>query len=158
MNLFGLELSDADTWLLAGVSSCLGGLIHHWLAIYRNNRSNALSAAIKFREAFLPELSALESKASTSENTRDLLIASFDRHQMAVASYKDYLAGRKQSAFLRAWNAYHFGQSFDPVKFGLDGKNQVLLQYVAVSDEEELAAKRLAIRNIHGLLTFAKRS
>ncbi|MFH1871098.1 MAG: hypothetical protein ABIK82_17390 [Pseudomonadota bacterium] len=155
MGLSDIALSPTTLWLLGVAVVLLGWVVRHWLANSRTKHSNSQSAAVKFREAFLPELAVLESRAGTEQSTRDFLLAAFDRHQMAVTSYQGFLVGQMLRDFRSAWKNYHYGQDFDPAKFGLCGKDSVLLQYIAISDEEEFAAKQLAITNIHGLLSFA---
>jgi len=134
------------------------GLIGAFTAIYVHRRNAFRSAALSFRNAFIEELSALESVTNKRKIARDILIKSYDKHKIAVEEFRRHLGYFRKRRFDAIWKEHHMSREYDDVrdKFGIPEKDHIYLQYLWPNAESEEDATKLAIANIRSLLRYAK--
>ena len=164
MNIFNLDLSTTDLWLLSGVAACLTWLVPHRLSLSREIRSARRSAGIRFRSSILEAMSGLY-PAPTSWPKEKLNIIKelegrFPTLQTAVADFSPHLPPHKKWLLQRAWKIYRLG----PGGRAVDG--QYYWQYVPHTGEGYAGGKHYKHdnratyqvsfkKNVERLLSFA---
>ena len=133
MNLFGVELSTTDLWLLGCVAACLAWFIPHRLSLARELRSTRRNAGIKFRSAVLGAITGLYPVPSNWPKNKLKIIEDLENRfpalQAAVAEFSPHLQRHKRWLFQRAWKRYSLG----PDRRAIDG--QYYWQYVPHAGE-----------------------
>jgi hypothetical protein len=120
---------------LGTAGAALIAYLAYRLARRKDDRSNFLSAAIRFREAFTPELAAAEADAGNRINYMEFLRAAHDeRHTQAVIAFEHFLPVEKLRGFTDDWNRYRYGENADgsvqePDPEDMDHESLYFLEY-----------------------------
>ena len=84
------------------------------LARRKDDRSNFLAAALKFRSVFALDIAYLESGRWSGIALMDSLREAYrDRHAAAIAEFEIHVAGKRLAAFRDDWNRYRYGEKED---------------------------------------------
>lgn len=107
-----MELNAYELSLIAGgftvVGALIGALTTYYLAVHLARRTARLDAGRRLREAFVPELAALNPVNDLSRvNVEQFLLSAFPKHHAAAIEYQFHLDEKKREGFLIAWRAYH---------------------------------------------------
>lgn len=129
----------------------VGGLIGFCGTWLNNSISTRRNAAIQFRFAFSPEISALMSPTRT-KNVRDILIGGFERHNEAFINFRYFLRGCAKSKFDEAWKDYYGTKDFDPEAWGIPTKERVFIDCFSIKNESE--AVNIYLGKIHKIFEF----
>ena len=132
------------------------------LAQRKDDRTNFLAAAAKFREAFIPELIAAEADTRSKINYLDFLRAAYDdRHSKAFAAFEPFVPAYSRSSFNTDWNRYRYGENDDGTiqKPDQDDMDHASLYFLEYSIEWDLRRpnrpRENAITRIKKLLSYA---
>jgi len=136
-------------------TAIVGFLAGHFLTIGRDRRKEFNKAAETFRDAFIPELSAIRTLSFPDTiDTVDpykLLKNAFDRHRVAYETYRPRVKRSHKRAFDRAWQNYY---AYDDT--GEDAYEHLIKYspfYIGTPNKE---CRELAVANIDKLLEFAQ--
>jgi hypothetical protein len=117
MQLFGIELSTSQLWLLGIAGACVAFLFQIWIG--RHSRRAAASA--KFRGRVLEALKGLypiPSNWPTDHSSIGRHLQSlFPELQAAVTEFRPFLPRREQRRFDEAWKIFRVG-SDNPAELG----------------------------------------
>lgn len=87
----------------------VGSAITYWGAIRLARRNARREAGRRLREAFYPELAALDPATGLKNGAEveSILREAWPRHHAAVSEFMVHLPPRKRQAFEEAWRQYH---------------------------------------------------
>lgn len=103
-----MNVSPLEIALIGGGFTILGALIGLIGADKLANRNAKRDAGRRLREAFAPELAALDPKVEKKDiDIETLLQTAFPKHHIAVIEFRSYLRGEKLNRFERAWKEYY---------------------------------------------------
>ena len=155
MNLFGVELSGTDSWLLAAVAACLAWLVPHRLTIAREDRSRILSARNAFCAVFAADLSALRHLRVTEPGqVFGILSATYPQDEAAYIEYIRLLSWLNAFLLRRRWVTYR-GQYQQAPELPSEDKRYRLAHFIGSSVENEETKRIDAILAITKLITQA---
>ena len=108
-----MTLSPYELALIAGAFTLIGALITYWLAWELAKKTARQEAGRRLREAFEPELAALDPiTGQKTNNIEGLLKDAWPRHRAAVSELMFHLPLRKRAGLATAWrDYYHLGGS-----------------------------------------------
>ena len=142
--------------LKVGVAAIAGiGIIASLYVRWRNNFS---VASRDFRNALIPELTALESKGELPSPIDDYLRATLPKHRQAAAMFEPHVLWWRRACFRRAWNQYHSGNDRIHDWLGLTGEESYFAEYIGVEFTEGGSAKSaraLAAKRLRAVLSYA---
>lgn len=165
MNLFGVDLSSSDLWLLGAAGACIAWLVPHRLSLARERRARRLSAASVFRFAVITELKGLYPSPvqwpADAIRIIDVLEGKFSALESAVVEFRCHLPFWSRWLFDRTWRIYRLGED------GREIDGQYYWQYVPHNGEGIANGKRFSHdnrltyqedfkRNVDRLLFYAK--
>lgn len=136
----------------AGVSA----FINHLLSKDRDKQIHKIalisSAAIKFKDAFIEEITFLKSgpepKSSTYGTAYDVLTKSLDKHKVAYEAFRIELPDSKRKKFDEAWQSYLFPELNEEFSPG------PLADYLSEGDEQ--ARRDMAYNRIKSILELTE--
>lgn len=107
-----MELNPYDLALIAGgftvLGALIGALVTYWLALQLAQKTARREAGRALREAFEPELAALDPEAGQDTiNIEDLLKAAWPRHRAAVSELMFHLPSHHRIGLEKAWHDYY---------------------------------------------------
>ena len=155
MNLFGINFTALDLWLLGIAGGAVTMLVSHRLSIWRERNSRFITACITFRTAVMVELGSIHPIADTWPGNIDgHLRRVFPELQTSVSNFRPFLSWLGRWRFDRAWLRFYCAhpKSMNEqyythyMGFFSEGTNQV-----AVEISEALFHK-----NVETLLSFAR--
>jgi hypothetical protein len=136
------------------------------LARRKDDRSNFLAAASKFRAAFAQDIATLQGDHWGGTALQDMLLAAYqDRHVVAVQEFEPHIRPKRLAAFREDWNRYRYGekengQPATPDDFELGHKELLLLCYAAPGTSWEThiqdVGTRKALRRLQKLMEHAR--
>jgi len=94
-------LKDLPTWPFMIV----GALISCFFLVWNSRKNTQKEAARNFRCELQPTIFKL---INSSDNTIEILESDFEKHELAVKEYANFLFGRKKVKFEREWRNYAF--------------------------------------------------
>jgi hypothetical protein len=108
-----MQLSPYEIALIAGgftiAGALVGSLVTYWLASRLATVNARRDAGRRLREAFAPELAALDPATSSKElNVEGLLGAAWPKHRAAVFELAFHLPQHQREGLERAWREYYF--------------------------------------------------
>jgi hypothetical protein len=152
MNLFGIDLSGRDLWLLTIAGCGLAWLIHHWLAIARDRRAREMDARAVFRKAFMGVLSALrELQVNEPGQIYPILRGCYHEHEAAYFALRGDLGLFAKAALTRKWMAYR-GPTPEAPELPEEDRRYRLSRFIGKDVDEEKIAQRRAIASIERLI------
>jgi hypothetical protein len=136
-------------------TAIIGFLAGHFFAIGRARRKEFNEAANVFREAFIPELSAIKSP-SFDETVQpvapyEILRTALKKHRTAYEIFRLSLQRCSQRKFDRVWHNYY---TYDDT--GEDAYEHLVKYSSSFTGNSKKECKELAIANIEKLLKFAR--
>jgi hypothetical protein len=84
-----------------------GSVLTYWCAVKLARRNARRDAGRRLREAFLPELAALDPVTGSTTDVEHLLREAWPRHHAAVAELMFHLSPNKRAALETAWRQYY---------------------------------------------------
>ena len=131
-----------------------GGLVGYLVSSAESRRLARSNAALQLRDAFKPELLALNpAHSKNSSDVPALLQAAFDRHRTAVFDFSWYLPSEEQARFNQAWRSYYAHEDLvdqDSIPFF----EQYSTRGLDLGQTHE--KKKLARSRIEAILDYAK--
>ena len=108
-----MQLSPYEIALIAGgftiAGALVGSFVTYRLALQLASVSARRDAGRRLREAFAPELAALDPAASSKEpNVEGLLGAAWPKHRAAVFELAFHLPQDQREGLERVWREYYF--------------------------------------------------
>jgi hypothetical protein len=161
---------DIPVPIIAAGITVLGGLliallVNKWSGA-RERRTRFVAAATKFREAFAPDLVAVEYGDIGHLLLMDYLRTAHDqRHAAAVIAFEPFVTAKNSTAFRQAWQSYRYGQNEDgapaaPCPEQMEHDDLYFLCYAeeGCSWETHLAASNTqkALKRMKKLLSYAE--
>lgn len=151
--------------LAAPVAVLAGIYLTHRLALRREALARQRAAALRFRQAFAPELSKAEADTDCRLDYMGLLrVAHDERHAQAVSDFEPFIPRRRLNAFRQDWNRYRYGENKDGSALAPDAMDMghgelYFLEYGVEWDHGRPCAPRdNAITRIRKLLSYAQPS
>lgn len=152
----------AGPYIIAGIG-ITGIYLAHRLALRREALARRRAAAIRFREAFAPELIKAEADTDCGLDYMGLLRRAHDeRHAQAVSDFEPFIPRRRLDAFRQDWNRYRYGENKDgsaaaPDAMDMGHGELYFLEYGVEWDNGRPCAPRdNAITRIGKLLSYAQ--
>ena len=159
---------DIPVPIVAAGIAVLGALFVAWLVHKwnggRERRGRFVSAATKFREAFAPDLAAIEHGKIGHLPLMDYLRTAHDeRHAAAVVAFEPFIAASRLTAFREAWQRYRYGENENgtPAEATHEEMDHDELYFLCYAEgrswETHIAASNTqkAIRRMKQLLSYA---
>lgn len=154
-----ISLNETIIFSAGGVVGFLGRqLIIQIMASTRDKNTRAIigfnSAAIKLREAFLPERMALyPAQFALKIPLHTFLAEAYEKHRTAVFNFADFLSNKRKKSFMNAWYTYYCHEDQRNEK-GLPFFEQYSCRGLIIEKEHEM--KNLVKLRIESILAFAE--
>jgi hypothetical protein len=146
----------------AGIGLAGVYLAHH-LSKRRDRLSQFRSAAVRFREAFTPELVAAEADTNNRIDYMELLRSAYDeRHARAFIIFEPFVPADKRRGLREEWDRYRYGENDDGTiqRPGPEDIAHASLYFLEYSTEWDLRSperpRANTIKRIHKLLSYAE--